>query len=112
MFVWVMRRLDGQDHSFEAAVSLGILPGSRSVAKDGFGGMDHELKLSLSLFEGAIPPSHLKPGMKHFVHYVDCTKSHALLRILWMMAFERCVLLKICIGMDLHQFIHHCHHTG
>ena len=92
LFVWVMRRLDGQVHSFEQAASLGILPGSRSVVKDGFDGMHVSMILSLSLFEGAIPPSFLKPGVKHFCHYVGYTTTHGLLRILWMMAFERCVL--------------------
>ena len=104
LFVWVMRRLDGQVHSFEKATSLGILPGSRSLAKDGFGGMQASMILSLALFEGAIPPSFLKPGVKHFVHYVGYSTTHALLRILWMMVFERCAvcLVSVCASPNKH----------
>ena len=97
LFIWVMRRLDGQVHSFEQATSLGILPGSRSVAKDGLDELKISMILALVLIEGAVPPSSLKPGVKHFVHYPRFTKTHGLLRILWMMAFERCVTTTITI---------------
>ena len=32
-FVWAIRRLEGQVHSFDMAKHLGILPGSRAVRK-------------------------------------------------------------------------------
>ena len=103
LFVWVMRRLDGQVHSFEQATSLGILPGSRSVLKDGFDGMHVSMILSFALLEGAIPPSFLKPGVKHFCHYVGYTITHGMLRKLWMMGFERCVLcLYHQVGIPKH----------
>lgn len=91
LLVWALRQLDGQVHSFERAKILGILPGSRSVAKDGLDAVHRILILGLVLLEGAFPPTQLNPGMKHFVHYPAFTKTHGILRILWMMAFERCV---------------------
>ncbi len=94
MFVWGLRQLDGQLHSYEKAMLLGILPGSRSIRKHILKRVKRDLILGLVLIEGAFPKSHLKPGVKHFVHYPRYTGSHSRLRILWMMAFERWVLLK------------------
>ena len=91
LFVWGMRQLDGQVHSYEMAKFLGILPGSRSVRKGDLDDVQRFLLLGLALLEGAFPKSHLNPGLKHFVHYVEYTKTHGILRILWMMAFERYV---------------------
>ena len=99
LFVWALRQLDGQHHSYEMAMLLGILPGSRSVRKDSLDAVKRPLVLGLVLIEGSFPKGHLKPGMKHFVHYPRYTGTHSLLRILWMMAFERLVLL-------LHYLVH------
>ena len=97
-FVWAQRRLDGQHPSYETALSLRILPGSRYVRKDILEVVNRDLILGLVLLEGAFPKSHLKPGVKHFVHYPRYTGTHSLLRILWMMAFERWMLLYyLCI---------------
>ena len=100
LFVWALRQLDGQLHSYEMASFLGILPGSRCIRKIMLKGVNRDLILGLVLLEGAFPKSHLKPGMKHFVHYPRYTGTHSLLRILWMMAFERWVLLYyiICLA--------------
>ena len=88
-FVWALRQLDGQVHSYDHARRLGILPGSRSVRKDGLDSIHRLLLLGIVLIAGALPISHLNPGLKHFVHYAEFTGTHGLLRILWMMAFER-----------------------
>ena len=76
MFVWAQRRLDGQHPSYETAVSLRILPGSRYIRKDILEVVNRDLILGLVLFEGAFPKSHLKPGMKHFVHHPRYTGTH------------------------------------
>lgn len=90
LFVWGMRQLDGQVYSYEMATTrLHILPGSRSVRKDALDSINRSLLLGIILLAGAFPRSHLNPGLKHFVHYPEFTKTHGILRILWMMAFER-----------------------
>ena len=92
-FVWSLRRLDGQVHSYEKAVSLGILPGSRVMDPTIAAKAGHDLIQSLVLLEGCLPVSHLKPSMHHFVHYGEYTESHGCLRWFWMMFFERFNLL-------------------
>ena len=91
-FVWGMRQLDGQVYSYEMATrTLHILPGSRAVRRDDVDDMQRAVLCGLCLFNGALPQSHLNPGMKHFVHYGTATKTHSILRILWMAAFERSI---------------------
>ena len=85
-FVWAMRRLEGQVHSYEDA---GILPGSKTVRRSTLQRIHSDLVRSLCLFEGCIPPKHLNPALHHFVHYAQYTESHGLLSKYWMMAFER-----------------------
>ena len=96
-FVWGMRQLDGQVYSYEKAWALNILPGSRAVRRDDVDDMQRAVICGLVLFNGCLPQSHLNPGLKHFVHYGTATKTHSILRILWMTAFERCVVLSSCV---------------
>ena len=91
LFVWTLRQLDGQVHSFDAARDLGVLPGSHTLDKRSLKKIHKNLMRSLSLLQGALPVSHLNPGMHHFVHYALYTKTHGLLRVFWMFHFERCV---------------------
>ena len=90
-FVWAMRRLEGQVYSYDEAVRLNLLPGSRAVDKARIKKMHADLVLGLVLLEGCLPTSHLNPGMHHFVHYAEYVRTHGPLRIFWMMAFERLV---------------------
>ena len=78
-----------QVHSYTKARQLGILPGSRSVAKRGIERIHAALVRALCLIEGCLPVSHLNPGMHHFTHYAQYTKTHGILLHYWMMAFER-----------------------
>lgn len=98
IFVWGMRQLDGQVHSYEMARKLSILPGSRTVKRDDVDNMERDVICGLSLLNGCLPQSHLNPGLKHFVHYGKSTKTHGILRILWMAAFERFVAPCVNIG--------------
>lgn len=109
VFVWALRQLDGQVHSYDAAQKLGVLPGSRVIDKRKLKEIHKALIRGLSLLEGALPPSHLNPGMHHFVHYVLYTQTHALLRVFWMFGFERFVLLivRLCCSIDLIIFTIH-----
>ena len=90
-FVWGMRRLEGQVHSYEAARSpqLNILPGSRTISKDQIREMDRDVKRGLVMVEGSTPIDHLNPGLHHFCHAGEYTQTHYSLRGLWMMCFER-----------------------
>ena len=89
LFVWAIRRLDGQVHSYEMAVTLGIVPGSHTIDKRELRKIHSDLILGLSLLVGCLPESHLKPGVHHFVHYVQYTETHGCLRLYWMFYFER-----------------------
>lgn len=89
MFVWAIRRLEGQVHSYDMADALGILPGSRAVRKADLDRIHRDLILAMLLFEGCFPVGHLNPGFGHFKHYAEYTKLLGPLLKLWMMAFER-----------------------
>ena len=84
-----LRRLDGQVYSYEAAVSLGILPGSRALNHAEVDSIGKDLVLALVLLEGCTPITNLIPSMHHMVHYGEYAKTHGILRFYWMMAFER-----------------------
>ena len=88
-FVWALRRLDGQVHSFNNAEMHGILPGSRTIDKRNIADMHKDLVCGLAMLEGCLPISHLNPGLHHFVHYAEYTLTHGCLRSYWMMCFER-----------------------
>ena len=88
-FVWAMRQLMGQVYSYNSARRLNILPGSRTVDKRNISAIHSRLIRALCLIEGCIPVSHINPGMHHFTHYAQYTKTHGNLLWYWMMAFER-----------------------
>ena len=88
-FVWAMRRLEGQVHSFFMTKALGIVPGCKTVKRSQLPEIHRQLIRSLCLFEGCIPTDHLNPGMHHFCHYAEYTMTHGLLTKFWMMVFER-----------------------
>ena len=88
-FAWTMRQLEGQVYSFEQATKKGILPGSRSLHKQRIDKLKADLAKSLVLLAGCQPIANLIPTWHHFLHYGEYTKTHGILRWLWMMAFER-----------------------
>ena len=89
LFVSALRRLEGQVQSYETAIALGILPGSRALKHAEIDVIHKDLIRSLALLEGCVPISYLIPSTHHFVHYAEYAKTHGILRIYWMMAFER-----------------------
>ena len=91
-FVWALRRLDGQVHSYSNAELHGILSGSRTIDKREIADIHSDLVCGLCMLEGCLPASHLNPGLHHFVHYGTYTLTHGCLREYWMMCFERCVI--------------------
>ena len=89
----------GQVHSYETAVRMNILPGSRSVSKKMTPLLHREVIYGLVLLTGAFPGSHINPGAHHFTHVGEFTLTHSILSILWMIGFER-------INLFLKQLIH------
>lgn len=61
LFCWTLRRLDGQVHSYEVAVRLGILPGSRVLVRCKIKFLHKDLIRALVLIEGCVPVGHLIP---------------------------------------------------
>ena len=109
-FAWTMRRLDGQVHSYDAAITLRILPGSRVLVRSQIKSWHKDMICALVLLEGSVPVSNLIPTWHHFVHYVEFTETHGVLRWLWMMAFERFVFFSCLIIVSLTQHTHtHIH---
>ena len=94
LFVWGMRRLMGQVHSYDHARALRIVPGSLSVSKTDIRRCHRDIIRGLVLLEGCFPLSQLNPAMHHFVHYAQYTRTHGPLLNLWMMGFERYVYLN------------------
>lgn len=89
LFVWVLRRLMGQVHSFMEAKRLNILPGSRTLRPSDFDAIKRDLILALVLLNGCLPITQLNPALHHFEHYVEYAITHGLLILYWMMGFER-----------------------
>ena len=97
----------GQVHSFDTAVRMNILPGSRSVDKKLTPLLHRQVIFGLLLLSGAFPESHVNPGAHHFTHNGKFTLSHTILSILWMMGFERINLfLKQLIRTGLRVDVH------
>ena len=89
MFVWALRRLIGQVHSYDEAVKRNVLPGSKTLDPKEFEEIKADLILSLALLEGCLPIIQLNPALHHFEHYVEYAITHGLLILYWMMGFER-----------------------
>ena len=106
-FVWGMRRLLGQVHSFAAARALNILPGAKSVNKKDIPKHSRQVVLGLVLLCGCFPVHHVNPGSHHFGHSGTFTLTHCILSILWMMGFERMnlffkTLIRTGLRVDTH----------
>lgn len=89
MFVYALRRLDGQTFSASEARSRGVLPGARVIDKSSISMMGEELIRGLVLLEGSFPVAHLNPAMHHLVHYAFQTARMGVSRWFAMYAFER-----------------------
>ena len=100
-FVWGMKRLDGQVHSYDEANRLGILPGSRAVVKTEISKAHNDIIKGLVLFEGCLPASNLNPAMHHFVHYSQYTRTHGPLRTFWMFYFERYFTVNVMNELNI-----------
>lgn len=102
VFVWALRQLDGQVYCLQKANALGILPGSHALDKRVLNRVEKQLIHGLCLLEGALPISHLNPGLHHFVHYARYTSTHGLLRTFWMYSFERFVTPTLPVHTDIY----------
>ena len=109
--VLALRMLEGQVHSYNECIRLGVEPRSRCLDKRllptiRLGGVvgvvlwtTHKYDIldvyrkmlieALAMIEGSIPPSTLKPSLHCVGHYPDHALVYGLLRLYWMMVFER-----------------------
>lgn len=83
----------GQVYCFEAAVAMGILPGSPGLRRADIKKMSADLIRALVLLAGSVIITYLVPIFHHFVHYGEYTWTHGMLRLFWMMVFERYIML-------------------
>ena len=86
----------GQVYCFDTAIAMGILPGSRGLRRSDIEKMSADLIRALVLLAGSVIITYLVPIFHHFVHYGEYTLTHGMLRIYWMMVFERYVCHTHC----------------
>jgi len=86
----------GQVYCFDAAIAMGILPGSRGLRRSDIEKMSADLIRALVLLAGSVIVTYLVPIFHHFVHYGEYTLTHGMLWIYWMMVFERYVCHTHC----------------
>ena len=84
-----LRKLDGQVYSYDEAKALGVRPGSHGVVIAHLPRLHQQVVTGLSLLEGCLPVTQLKPSLHHFVHHAAHTLKFGALRWFWMFGFER-----------------------
>ena len=84
-----LSQLDGQVYSYADAKDLGVRPGSHCVVKAQLPALHQQLVIGLSLLEGCLPVTQLKPSLHHFIHHAEHTVKFGALRWFWMYSFER-----------------------
>ena len=68
---------------------MGILPGSPGLRRADIKKMGADLIRALVLLTGSVIITYLVPIFHHFVHYGEYTWTHGMIRLYWMMVFER-----------------------
>ena len=96
VLVLALRRLDGQTVSYNTAIKLNFEPGSRVLEKNKLSKYHENLISGLSMLEGCLPRTHLKPNLHHLVHYAKKSMTHGSPRSWWMYPFERFVCVCMC----------------
>lgn len=83
-----LRILEGQTYSVNEARALNVGPG-KSIKKTDIARAHRLIIRGLSMIEGSCPVACLKPAIHCLCHYGAGTQQHGMLRLLWMMSFER-----------------------
>ena len=78
--VLALRMLDGQVHSYNECIRLGVEPGTRCFDPDLIPTIKKFITLGLAMVTGSVPPSLLIPCLHLLGHHGDHGKRFAILR--------------------------------
>ena len=98
-----LRILEGQTFSINEARELKIEPGSKALDKSQIRLAKTLILRGLAMIEGSVPLMLLKPALHCLSHYAEGTEMHGILRLLWMMGFER--LNKKCKNLTANKHL-------
>ena len=84
-----LRMIDGQVHSYNASVRLGVVPGSRTFDPSLVPKIRELLVTGIAMVTGSVPPSSLVACIHLLCHYADHAELFGILRWYWMFVFER-----------------------
>ena len=87
--VFALQRLGGQVVSEFEAKRLGVLPGSRLLARRNLSSVHKDLIRGLVMLEGSLPACHLNPLLHRWLHYAPQTAQKGILEWMAMWGFER-----------------------
>ena len=89
LLVLGLRMLEGQVHSYNECIRLGVEPGSRTFDNTLIPKSRSLIVTGLAMIVGSVPPSTLVPCLHLLGHYPEQTALFGILRWYWMMVFER-----------------------
>ena len=84
-----LRILEGQTFSLNEQVRLGLDRGFKALRKASIARAKTLIVEGLSMLEGCCPVRKLVPALHCLVHYAEGTEMHGILKMFWMMSFER-----------------------
>ena len=84
-----LRILEGQSLSVNEAIAQGLEPGAKALEKAAIAYAKTLIIEGLSMIEGCCPVCVLAPAIHCLCHYAEGTALHGILKLLWMMSFER-----------------------
>ena len=84
-----LRMLEGQVHSYNECIRLGVEPGSRTFDNRLIPKIRRLIVTGLAMVTGSVPPSSLIPCLHLLSHYAEHAALFGILKWYWMMCFER-----------------------
>lgn len=84
-----LKILEGQTYSVDESRALNLDPGAKAIKKTEIDRAHKLIIQGMSMIEGSCPVCCLKPALHCLCHYAAGTETHGMLRLLWMMSFER-----------------------
>lgn len=84
-----LRILEGQSLSVLQSIALNLQEGSKALEKAAIVRAKALIIEGLSMIQGSCPICILRPCLHCLCHYAEGTALHGILKLLWMMTFER-----------------------
>ena len=84
-----LRILEGQTPSVNEARRQGVEPGHKTLERTAIELAKKLIIEGLSMIEGCCPICVLAPAIHCLCHYAEGSALHGILKLLWMMSFER-----------------------